>query len=92
MGSLGYFISNLDLDEKSILKYVRWQQTQDLDQAKFELFRKSGTGMTVELFLLASYNSESLMASFVVRYLVERRHWYSSYLLLFFLNNYSIKH
>lgn len=33
-----YFVSTMGLDKKSILKYVRWQQTQDLSQAKFELF------------------------------------------------------
>jgi len=36
--SPGYFVSTIDLDEKSILKYVRWQKTQDLGQAKLELF------------------------------------------------------
>ena len=25
--SLGYFVSTIDLDEKSILKYLRWQKT-----------------------------------------------------------------
>ncbi len=28
--SPGYFVSTIGLDEKSILKYVRWQKTQDL--------------------------------------------------------------
>jgi putative transposase len=36
--SPGYFVSTIDLDENSILEYVRGQQTQDLDQAKLELF------------------------------------------------------
>jgi len=36
--SPGYFVSTIGLDEKSILKYVRWQKTQDLGQAKLELF------------------------------------------------------
>jgi len=36
--SPGYFVSTIGLDEKSILKYVKWQQTQDLGQAKLELF------------------------------------------------------
>jgi len=31
-------IQGIGLDEKSILKYVRWQKTQDLGQAKLELF------------------------------------------------------
>ena len=35
--SPGYFVSTIGLDEKSILKYVRWQKTQDLGQAKLEL-------------------------------------------------------
>ena len=36
--SPGYFISTIGLDEKSILEYVKFQQTQDLGQAKLELF------------------------------------------------------
>jgi putative transposase len=36
--SLGYLVSTISLDEKSILEYVKWQQTQDLDQVKLELF------------------------------------------------------
>ena len=36
--SPGYFVSTIGLDEKSILKYVKFQQTQDLGQAKLELF------------------------------------------------------
>jgi len=36
--SPGYFVSTIGLDEKSILEYVRWQKTQDLGQAKLELF------------------------------------------------------
>jgi len=36
--SPGYFVSTIGLDEKSILKCVRWQKTQDLGQAKLELF------------------------------------------------------
>jgi putative transposase len=36
--SLGYFVSIIGLDEKSILKYIKWQQTQDLGQTKLELF------------------------------------------------------
>ena len=36
--SPGYFVSTIGLDEKSIIEYVKWQQTQDLGQAKLELF------------------------------------------------------
>jgi putative transposase len=36
--SPGYFVSTIGLDEKSILEYIKWQQTQDLGQAKLELF------------------------------------------------------
>jgi len=36
--SPGYFISTISLDEKSILEYVKLQKTQDLGQAKLELF------------------------------------------------------
>jgi putative transposase len=36
--SLGCFVSTIGLDEKAILKYVRWQNIQDLGQAKLELF------------------------------------------------------
>ena len=36
--SPGYFVSTIGLDEKSILEYVKFQQTQDLGQAKLELF------------------------------------------------------
>jgi len=36
--SPGYFVSTIGLDEKAILKYVRWQNIQDLGQAKLELF------------------------------------------------------
>jgi len=30
----GYFVSTVGVDEEKILKYVEWQQTQDLGQAK----------------------------------------------------------
>jgi len=36
--SPGYFVSTIGLDEKSILEYVKLQQTQDLGQAKLELY------------------------------------------------------
>ena len=36
--SPGYFVSTIGLDEKSIIEYVKWQKTQDLGQAKLELF------------------------------------------------------
>ena len=35
--STGYFVSTVGLDEQEIIKYVRWQQSQDLGQAKLEL-------------------------------------------------------
>ena len=34
--SPGYFVSTIGIDEKVIIKYVRWQQSQDLGQAKLE--------------------------------------------------------
>ena len=36
--SPGYFVSTIGLNEKAILKYVKWQKPQDLGQAKLELF------------------------------------------------------
>jgi len=36
--SPGYFVSTTGLDEKSILEYIKWQQNQDLGQAKLELY------------------------------------------------------
>jgi len=33
----GYFVSTVGIDEKKILKYVKWQENQDLGQAKLEL-------------------------------------------------------
>ena len=38
VGFPGYFVSAIGLNEKAILKYVKWQKTQDLSQAKLELF------------------------------------------------------
>ena len=35
--SPGYFVSTVGIDEKKILKYVKWQESQDLGQAKLEL-------------------------------------------------------
>ena len=35
--SPGYFVSTVGVDEAKILKYVEWQHTQDLGQAKLEL-------------------------------------------------------
>lgn len=32
--SPGYFVSTVGIDEDKILKYIGWQQTQDLCQAK----------------------------------------------------------
>ena len=34
--SPGYFVTTVGIDEAKILKYVGWQQTQDLGQAKLE--------------------------------------------------------
>ena len=34
--SPGYFVSTVGIDEAKILKYLEWQQTQDLGQAKLE--------------------------------------------------------
>ncbi len=34
--SPGYFVSTIGIDEKEIIKYIRWQQSQDLGQAKLE--------------------------------------------------------
>ena len=34
--SPGYFVSTVGIDEKEIIKYVKWQQSQDLSQAKLE--------------------------------------------------------
>ena len=36
--SPGYFVSIIGLDEKSILEYAKYQQIQDLGQAKLESF------------------------------------------------------
>jgi len=35
--SPGYFASTVGIDDKKILKYVKWQESQDLGQAKLEL-------------------------------------------------------
>ncbi len=35
--SPGYFVSTVGIDEDKILRYVRWQQSQDSGQAKLEL-------------------------------------------------------
>jgi len=34
--SPGYFVSIIGIDEKEIIKYIKWQQSQDLGQAKLE--------------------------------------------------------
>ena len=36
--SPGYFVSTIGIDEKIIIKYVQFQQSQDLGQAKLVLF------------------------------------------------------
>ena len=35
--SVGYFVSTVGLDEKMILRYVRYQEKEDLGQAKLAL-------------------------------------------------------
>jgi putative transposase len=34
--SPGYFVSTVGIDEGRVLKYLKWQEVQDLGQAKFE--------------------------------------------------------
>jgi len=34
--SPGYFVKTVGIDEDKILKYLTWQQAQDLGQAKLE--------------------------------------------------------
>ena len=36
--SAGYFVSTVGIGEREILKYVKWQQSQDSGQAKLEFF------------------------------------------------------
>lgn len=36
--SPGYFVSTVGIDEQSIIKYVQFQESQDLGQAKLEGF------------------------------------------------------
>lgn len=36
--SSGYFVSTVGIDEKRIITYVKWQQSQDSGQAKLELW------------------------------------------------------
>ena len=36
--SPGYFVSTVGIDEKSIIKYVQFKESQDLGQAKLEGF------------------------------------------------------
>jgi putative transposase len=36
--SPGYFVSTVGVDEEKIIKYIRWQESQDLGQAELELF------------------------------------------------------
>jgi len=35
--SSGYFVSTIGLNEEQIIKYVKWQESQDSGQAKLEL-------------------------------------------------------
>ena len=34
--SPGYYVSTIGIDEKVIIKYVKWQQSQDFGQAKLD--------------------------------------------------------
>ena len=34
--SPGYYVSTIGIDEKEIIKYVKWQQSQDSGQARLE--------------------------------------------------------
>jgi putative transposase len=34
--SRGYFVSSVGIDEARVLKYIEWQQSQDLGQEKLE--------------------------------------------------------
>jgi len=34
--SPGYFVTTVGIDEGRVLKYLKWQETQDLGQAKLE--------------------------------------------------------
>jgi len=34
--SPGYLVSTIGIDEKEIIKYIKWQQSQDLGQTKLE--------------------------------------------------------
>jgi putative transposase len=36
--SPGYFVSTVGIGEREILKYVKWQQSRDSDQAKLKFF------------------------------------------------------
>ena len=36
--SPGYFVSTVGVDEEKIIKYIRWQASQDSGQAKLEFF------------------------------------------------------
>ncbi len=35
--STGYFVSTVGIDEDRVLKYIKWQESQDSGQAKLEL-------------------------------------------------------
>ena len=35
--STGYFVTTIDIDEDKVMKYIRWQESQDSGQAKLEL-------------------------------------------------------
>ena len=37
--SPGYFVSTVGIDEKKIIEYVRWQESQDLGKGQLEFIR-----------------------------------------------------
>ena len=37
MWSTGYFVTTIGIDEDKVMKYIRWQESQDSGQAKLEL-------------------------------------------------------
>lgn len=55
--SPGYFVSIIGLDEKSILEYVKWQ-TQDLSQAKLELFQSTAGILWVGFYYFFNESGE----------------------------------
>jgi hypothetical protein len=50
--SPGYFVSTIGLNEEQIIKYIKWQESQDLGQATCSV--KSATGLPVGIYVVAS--------------------------------------